>query len=228
MIPAICRPREVCPRGGLTDERRAFCEKVRLQAAEQFRQGDENTVIAHGVRVSVRSVQRWRRAWSQDGPRALASRGPASLPLHRLRRRVVVRARHRPLRAARLLLRGRQRTRRERDQTQTRAEVAAVDVLEGGVPQRDPKRVGAVGGRGEAEQHTVDAAFCAADRDWTPSVTRSAGFEAGARAETREHHPTVDLGASQTREQRTALLVNKASHAIKPHDSDPVHQSLTS
>ncbi|WP_370666114.1 helix-turn-helix domain-containing protein [Streptomyces sp. IBSBF 2507] len=67
--------------GGLTDERRAFREKLRMEAAERFRQGDENTVIAHDLRVSVRSVQRWRKAWSQDGTRALASKGPASLPL---------------------------------------------------------------------------------------------------------------------------------------------------
>jgi transposase len=67
--------------GGLTDERRAFREKLRMEAAERFTQGDENTVIAHDLRVSVRSVQRWRRARSQEGPRALASRGPASLPL---------------------------------------------------------------------------------------------------------------------------------------------------
>ncbi|MFB7596749.1 helix-turn-helix domain-containing protein [Streptomyces sp. NPDC056160] len=52
-----------------------------MEAAERFRQGDENPVIAHDLRVSVRSVQRWRRAWSQNGPRALASKGPASLPL---------------------------------------------------------------------------------------------------------------------------------------------------
>ncbi|MET9682320.1 winged helix-turn-helix domain-containing protein [Streptomyces coeruleorubidus] len=67
--------------GGLTDERRAFREKLRMAAAERFRQGDEDAVIAHDLRVSVRSVQRWRKAWSQNGPRALASRGPASLPL---------------------------------------------------------------------------------------------------------------------------------------------------
>jgi len=67
--------------GGLTDERRAFREQLRLEAAERFRQGDENTVIAHDLRVSVRSVQRWRKVWSQDGSRALASKGPASLPL---------------------------------------------------------------------------------------------------------------------------------------------------
>ncbi|MFD0007182.1 transposase, partial [Streptomyces sp. NPDC127178] len=52
-----------------------------MEAAERFIRGEENTVIAHGLRVSVRSVQRWRKGWSQDGPRALASKGPASLPL---------------------------------------------------------------------------------------------------------------------------------------------------
>ncbi|MFK4066267.1 winged helix-turn-helix domain-containing protein [Streptomyces sp. NPDC029674] len=51
--------------GGLTDERRAFREKLRLEAAERFRQGDENTVIAHDLRVSLRSVQRW---WHTAGP----------------------------------------------------------------------------------------------------------------------------------------------------------------
>lgn len=67
--------------GGLTDERRVFREKLRLEAAGRFAQGDENTVIAHDLRVGVRSVQRWRKAWSQGGTRALASKGPASLPL---------------------------------------------------------------------------------------------------------------------------------------------------
>ncbi|WP_415923445.1 helix-turn-helix domain-containing protein [Streptomyces sp. WI03-4A] len=68
--------------GGRTDRRTAtFREKLRMEAAERFRQGDENTVIAHDLRVSVWSVQRWRRAWSQNGLRALASKGPASLPL---------------------------------------------------------------------------------------------------------------------------------------------------
>ncbi len=52
-----------------------------MEAAERFVLGEENAVIAHDLRVSVRSVQRWRGAWSQGGPRALASKGPASLPL---------------------------------------------------------------------------------------------------------------------------------------------------
>ncbi|MFE3221895.1 winged helix-turn-helix domain-containing protein [Streptomyces antimycoticus] len=52
-----------------------------MEAAERFVLGEENAVIAHDLRVSVRPVQRWRRTWSQGGPRALASKGPASLPL---------------------------------------------------------------------------------------------------------------------------------------------------
>ncbi|WP_247702976.1 hypothetical protein [Streptomyces sp. F63] len=38
--------------GGLTDERRAFRGKLRLEAAERFVQGEENAVIAHDLRVS--------------------------------------------------------------------------------------------------------------------------------------------------------------------------------
>lgn len=67
--------------GGLTDERRAFREKLRMGAAERFARGEENAAIARDLRVNVRSVQRWRNAWSQGGSRALASKGPASLPL---------------------------------------------------------------------------------------------------------------------------------------------------
>lgn len=69
--------------GGLTDERRDLRVKLRSKAAERFAfaRGDEDTVIAHDPRVSVRSVQRWRRVWSQDGSTALASKDPAPLPL---------------------------------------------------------------------------------------------------------------------------------------------------
>ncbi|WP_443048953.1 transposase [Streptomyces sp. M92] len=51
-----------------------------MEAAELFWYGDQNTVIAHDLRVSARSVQRWRKAWSQGGQRVLASKGPTSLP----------------------------------------------------------------------------------------------------------------------------------------------------
>ncbi|WP_343233861.1 helix-turn-helix domain-containing protein [Streptomyces sp. E2N171] len=67
--------------GGLTGERRVLRRKLRMEAAERFAQGDENSVIAHDLRVSVRLVRRWRRVWSQNGPWALTSQGPASLPL---------------------------------------------------------------------------------------------------------------------------------------------------
>ncbi|MFD5407802.1 helix-turn-helix domain-containing protein [Streptomyces griseorubiginosus] len=67
--------------GGLTDEPRALGEQLRLEAAERFAQGHQNPAIAHDLQVSVRPVQRSRRAWSQSGTAALASKGPASLPL---------------------------------------------------------------------------------------------------------------------------------------------------
>ncbi|MER7266623.1 helix-turn-helix domain-containing protein [Streptomyces collinus] len=37
-------------------------------------------MIARDLRVSVRSVQRWRQMWDEGGPQALRSQGPASLP----------------------------------------------------------------------------------------------------------------------------------------------------
>jgi transposase len=67
--------------GGLTAERRAVRERLRLQAAGGFARGEDNRVIARQLRVSVRSVQRWRKAWKNGGPRALHSKGPASLPV---------------------------------------------------------------------------------------------------------------------------------------------------
>ncbi|WP_436801165.1 IS630 family transposase [Streptomyces hydrogenans] len=66
--------------GGLTAERQQFREELRLEAAERFARGEASSVIAKDLRVSVRSVQRWRRTWDEGGPRALRSQGPASLP----------------------------------------------------------------------------------------------------------------------------------------------------
>ncbi|KAF4405335.1 transposase [Streptomyces sp. Ru87] len=57
-----------------------FREELRLKAAERFAQGEASGVIARDLRVSVRSVQRWRQTWDEDGSRALRSQGPASLP----------------------------------------------------------------------------------------------------------------------------------------------------
>lgn len=67
--------------GGLTAERRELRERLRLQAAAGFARGEDNAVIAKELRVGVRSVQRWRRAWSVGGREALRSKGPASLPM---------------------------------------------------------------------------------------------------------------------------------------------------
>ncbi|MFJ3278470.1 winged helix-turn-helix domain-containing protein [Streptomyces halstedii] len=66
--------------GGLTAERQLFREELRLQAADRFALGEGSTSIAKDLRVSVRSVQRWRHTWAEGGPRSLRSQGPASLP----------------------------------------------------------------------------------------------------------------------------------------------------
>jgi len=66
--------------GGLTAEEQAARERLRLQAGDRFERGETNVVIAKDLRVSVRSVERWRRSWSEGGAEALRSTGPASLP----------------------------------------------------------------------------------------------------------------------------------------------------
>jgi hypothetical protein len=66
--------------GGLTARQREFREQVRLSAIDFFEAGDDNKIVAKAVRVSVRSVERWRAAWKVDGERGLYSKGPASLP----------------------------------------------------------------------------------------------------------------------------------------------------
>ncbi|MEV5012387.1 helix-turn-helix domain-containing protein [Streptomyces sp. NPDC055692] len=67
-MPIACGIRK----GADWPKRLVFRDKLRMEAGERFVQGDENAVIAHDLRVSVRSVQRWRKAWSQGGPRSLA------------------------------------------------------------------------------------------------------------------------------------------------------------
>lgn len=51
-----------------------------MRAAERFVLGEASSVIARDLRVSVRSVQRWRLAWDAGGTSALRSSGPMSLP----------------------------------------------------------------------------------------------------------------------------------------------------
>lgn len=66
--------------GGLTPERQAFRERIRMEAGERFAAGASNAEIAKELRVTVRSVQRWRRTWQNAGAGGLRSAGPASLP----------------------------------------------------------------------------------------------------------------------------------------------------
>ena len=66
--------------GGLTAKQREFREQVRLSAIDFFQVGDDNKVVASAQRVSVRSVERWRAAWEDDGEQGLCSKGPASMP----------------------------------------------------------------------------------------------------------------------------------------------------
>src|SRR5207248_3638876 len=66
--------------GGLTAERRRLRERVRYEAGERFGRGERTAVIARDLRVSERSVERWRRAWREGGMPALESKGPANRP----------------------------------------------------------------------------------------------------------------------------------------------------
>src|ERR1700761_792458 len=67
--------------GGLTPERQAFRERLRMDAAERFAAGLDSALIAKELRVHVRSVQRWRAAWSAGGDAGLVSKGPVSRPI---------------------------------------------------------------------------------------------------------------------------------------------------
>ncbi|WP_285223310.1 winged helix-turn-helix domain-containing protein [Frankia sp. AgPm24] len=64
--------------GGLTAEDRDRRERVRREAADLFENGALNREVAAGLRVSERSVERWRRRWKVGGVAALRSRGPTS------------------------------------------------------------------------------------------------------------------------------------------------------
>ncbi|MFE4630434.1 transposase [Streptomyces mirabilis] len=61
--------------GGLTDAERTTRDRLRLQAVERFEGGRKNAEIATALRVSVRSVERWRRAWRELGEAGVLSKG---------------------------------------------------------------------------------------------------------------------------------------------------------
>ncbi|MFD3940007.1 winged helix-turn-helix domain-containing protein [Streptomyces sp. NPDC058611] len=66
--------------GGLTDAERAGRERVRLQAVTGFEAGEKNGEIAAALRVSERSVERWRRQWREEGLAGVASKGSPGRP----------------------------------------------------------------------------------------------------------------------------------------------------
>ncbi|MFJ7209935.1 winged helix-turn-helix domain-containing protein [Streptomyces sp. NPDC098789] len=66
--------------GGLIAERRVFREGIRCEAGVRFAAGEKTAVIAKDLRVSVRSVERWRHAWREGVMEALRSSGPANSP----------------------------------------------------------------------------------------------------------------------------------------------------
>jgi putative transposase len=65
--------------GGLTPGDQEKRERLRLEAAERFARGEKTEVVAKELRVTSRSVRRWRHAWQQGGVQALRSRGPVSV-----------------------------------------------------------------------------------------------------------------------------------------------------
>lgn len=66
--------------GGLTDAGRAARERVRLQVVERFEDGQRNREIAAALRVSERSVERWRRQWRERGEAGVLSKGSPGRP----------------------------------------------------------------------------------------------------------------------------------------------------
>jgi transposase len=64
--------------GGLTAVDRGRREQVRLEAVKSFEQRAPTADIAAELRVTGRSVRRWRQAWLAGGPPGLASRGQAA------------------------------------------------------------------------------------------------------------------------------------------------------
>ncbi|MFG2919873.1 winged helix-turn-helix domain-containing protein [Kitasatospora sp. NPDC048298] len=66
--------------GGLTDAERVARERIRRQAVDRFKGGEKNRDIAAALRVSVRSVERWRRQWREGGAAGIASKGSPGRP----------------------------------------------------------------------------------------------------------------------------------------------------
>ncbi|WP_268985527.1 winged helix-turn-helix domain-containing protein [Streptomyces sp. CC228A] len=59
----------------MTDAGRAARERIRLLAVERFEGGEKDREIAAALRVSERSVERWRRQWRACGEAGVLSKG---------------------------------------------------------------------------------------------------------------------------------------------------------
>jgi putative transposase len=66
--------------GGLTPVEQQARERVRMEAAARFERGESIARVASRMRVGIRQVEKWRRAWRTGGVEALRSRGPQSAP----------------------------------------------------------------------------------------------------------------------------------------------------
>lgn len=64
----------------MTDTGRAARERIRLQAVEAFKYGERNKDVAAALRVSERSVERWRRQWRDRGESGVLSKGSPGRP----------------------------------------------------------------------------------------------------------------------------------------------------
>jgi transposase len=64
----------------LTDVGRAVRERIRLEAVGRFEGGEKSGEIAAALRVSERSVERWRRQWRERGPDGVRSQGSPGRP----------------------------------------------------------------------------------------------------------------------------------------------------
>lgn len=76
----VCPGMRYAQGGGLTPAEQRSREQVRMEAAARFERGESISRVARVERVSVRQVEKWRRAWRTGGTEALRSAGPQSPP----------------------------------------------------------------------------------------------------------------------------------------------------
>ena len=59
----------------MTDAERTARERLRREAVARFEAGEKSGDIAAALRVSERSVERWRRLWREGGADGVVSKG---------------------------------------------------------------------------------------------------------------------------------------------------------